>query len=367
LAAAGYLVELATTTETASNQDGVQLVPLGSQRGLVGRILRDIRALILMLRQPKKVIIHIHDPELLLSAAIPVLLGRKLVYDVHEFYESRIAETPGLPVPFRWLLSRAYTLAERLIVRRFSGVVIVSEGMCGRYESLVGHDRVALVQNFPAISDAQVQEAVASPHPVDGRKFIVHTGGASKLRAYHVLVEAAEYLRSRGCDWPILNLGKVDLTEYSPDERSKLFERGERSGIRNVGQLSQSEAWRYVSHATIGCMPLLPVSNNAQGQPQKLFEYLRFGLPIVATDLTNIARFIKATSAGILVPPEDGRAMGLALYSIAGDPSALERYSSAAKKAANSYSFSTEFEKLCALYDRIVLGRLAQRPSVNRG
>jgi glycosyltransferase involved in cell wall biosynthesis len=296
--------------------------------------------------------LHIHDPELLVAALIPSILGRRVVYDVHEFYVERIAESEWIPKPLRRLMSRMYDAIENIALRRFAGVVIVSEAMRERYRPMVGDDRVALVRNFPRISAAEIAAAKAAPHPLAGTPYILHTGGASKLRAFHTMVAAAEDLRSRGCTWPIVNLGAVDLSSYG-DAGPDLLARAKAADVRNIGLVAQETAWAYVAHAQIGYMPLVDVENNRRGMPNKLFENLMFGLPLVATDIGVVASIVREAGAGLLVPPENAKAHADALLEMATNENERARFAASAAKSGGAFGFDGEFARLAELYARI--------------
>lgn len=349
---AGYPVALAGTLAKREVHGGITILPLGTREGSRWtRISRDLRAMVLMMANPNS-ILHIHDPELLLAALLPALFGRRLVYDVHEFYIERIADSDWIPRYLRTAVSRAYDWIERQALRRFSGVVIVSEQMRERYESILDPDRVALVRNFPFITGGELQSARNAPHPLGDIPYILHTGGASRLRAFHTMVAAAEHLRMRGCTWPILNVGPIDLSGYGADAGA-LAERAARADVRNLGLVSQESAWSYVAHASIGYMPLIDVENNLRGMPNKLFENLLFGLPMVANARTLAGSIIGAANAGLLVPFEDSAAHAAALERLMTDSKLRNGLAANAAAASHEYVFSGELIQLAALYDRI--------------
>jgi glycosyltransferase involved in cell wall biosynthesis len=223
-----------------------------------------------------------------------------------------------------------------------------------RYRALVGDDRVALVRNFPFITAAELRAARESPHPLGGHPYVLHTGGASKLRAFRTMVETAEVLRERGCDWPIVNLGPVDLSAYG-DDASQLLSRAAAADVRNIGFVSQETAWSYVAHASIGYMPLIDVENNRRGMPNKLFENLLFGLPIVATDLGTIAAVVRQSDSGLLVPPGDARAHAGALLELAQSQTLRNEYAERARIGGEQFAFDGELIRLQTLYAKISL------------
>ena len=353
LADSGYDVRLATTVERVDRHDGVTLLPLGSREGSrLRRIWRDVRALFTIFSN-RDAIVHIHDPELLLVAALPAFAGTRVVYDVHEFYLERIGASEWLPAPLRAFARAMYDTIERLVLPRFAGVVVVSEAMRPRYERFVPPHRVALVRNFPNLAAGDLERARAAAHPLGGTPYVVHTGGASRLRGFADLVAAAERLRELGSDLRIVNLGETDLSQYDDAERASLLERAQRAGVVMGGIVPYRDAHVWLAHATLAYLPLEDTENNRRGMPNKLFEYALFGLPVVASDIGRVAEIVRETGAGTLVPIGAGSAHGDALATIANDRALRESISRAAHDAARVYSFDGEFDRLRSLYARI--------------
>ena len=352
LAAAGFDVQLATTVESVESSDGVKLLPLGASGGSrARRLLRNLRALRYIVAQ--RGIVHIHDPELLLVGGLAAVLRRRVVYDVHEFYYDRISESHWIPRALRGLARELYSTIERVVVPRLAGVVIVSPIMKAHFSKFLDESRIALVRNYPLITEAERTHARIAPRPMCG-DYVIHTGGASKLRGFDTMVTAAELLRQRGIATPIVTLGEIDLSEYQPAERATLLDRAKRAGIELRGQVPFVESLRWLAHSRIGYIPLANTANNSRGTPNKLFEYLRFGLPSVATGLGEISAIINKAEAGLLVPPEDPAAHADAIAKLLTDNALHGRLATNAREAGRSFDFATEFDRLVGLY-RLIL------------
>jgi len=355
LAAAGYDVRLATNVRVPECVDGISLIPLqragSSGDGRLVRIPKNVRALREMLRDYD--LIHIHDPELLINAAICLILGRRVIYDVHEFYHERMLDAHWIPAWLRPLVKAAYTGIERVLLPRLSGVVLVSDDMLPHYRRYVRPQRLAVVKNYPNITPEQHQRACKAASPL-AEPYIIHTGGVSRLRAFDIMVAAAEQLRLLGSRAPIVNIGAIDLSAFSTPEQTALLARAQRADVRMLGRVDFEESLSWIAHARIGYMPLVFSANNARGMPQKMFEYFRFGLPTVACDFGIVRDIINAHHAGVLVPHDVPALHAAALQKLLCDDAWHSTLAASARNAGAHYSFSAEFKNLVSLYQAVL-------------
>ncbi len=112
---------------------------------------------------------------------------------------------------------------------------------------------------------------------------------------------------------------------------------------------------RYTQDATIGVFAL-------EGQrlsyrltlPNKVFEFIQAGLPLVVTDMPEMERIVRDHGVGEVVP--DGRADVLAqtLDDLLADPARLERYRQASRAAARELCWENEQQVLRDLYRRLL-------------
>ena len=297
-------------------------------------------------------IVQIHDPELLPIALLPAMFGTRVIYDVHEFHRENIRSRGWIPAMIRPIVSRVYELVENLALRWFAGVVIVVEPMRERYRNRIASDRVALVRNYPNISAEDVQRARNAAHPLNGKPYVIHTGGAARRVSYHLLVECAELLREVAPDLSIVNIGTVDLTEYEPAERLRLRARAAAAGVVELERVPYAEVLQWLAHARVGYVPLEDSDNHREALPNKLFEYFHFGLPVVADRVGRTAEIIDRHDAGVAVDAT-GAAHAAALNAIHQDESTHQRLRDNALRCASEFSFAGEFPALRSLYERI--------------
>lgn len=91
------------------------------------------------------------------------------------------------------------------------------------------------------------------------------------------------------------------------------------SNITIHGEVPFAEVADYLSNSHIGVMTFLPVPNHVEALPNKLFEYMRAGLPIVASDFPLWRPLVVDTGCGVVVDPSDPVAIAAALDALAFD------------------------------------------------
>jgi glycosyltransferase involved in cell wall biosynthesis len=300
-------------------------------------------------------IIHIHTPDLLFTAIAPLLFGKRVIYDVHEFYHVRFNESDWMWPPLRAITAGAYVLLERVVLPHCAGIIVVTEEMCNQYARYESRIPVVLVRNYPFIPREARDQALLAGPPIP-EPYIVHTGGASRLKAFDVLVAVAERLRASGPQARIVNLGPIDLSAFPRDERARLLERAEEAGVILPGSLPHPDLLRWVAHARIGYILYQDNQTYALGIPTKMFEYFAFGLPVVASRVGQTAELVRDSQAGLLVHATSVDEHVEAISRILSNDTVARQMSAAAFAYARRYDFEPELQRLLMLYAAITTG-----------
>ena len=87
--------------------------------------------------------------------------------------------------------------------------------------------------------------------------------------------------------------------------------------------------------------------------PNKLFEYMMAGLPVVASDFPEMQRVVAETGCGITVPPTDKGAVQQAIAGLLGDADRLARCRRASLTAAERYNWEAEAPRLLEAYQTL--------------
>ena len=303
LARAGHEVTLVVfDNQGESSKDGVTIVDLGSATtGRLHRFLiRPPRAFIYALRNPVD-IFHFHDPEMLLVAAVLKMTGLRVIFDLHEDYGFQLATRIGIPQWIRKMLARAWPSLERLLMRKLDALIVPQTDMQEKFGKI--NAATFLVPNFVELDylSRSFQKNRSE------RKLIVYVGAISEARG---LGNLAGLMHHADPDWLLVLAGKVE-----PPHMLDTFKNHSRAAqIEYRGVISPEEVAALLQQATIG---LIPYNNVGQygtySWATKIFEYMRFGLPVVMPNFGAWLAFNEAHNCGVCVDPRNAAAVADAI------------------------------------------------------
>ena len=104
-----------------------------------------------------------------------------------------------------------------------------------------------------------------------------------------------------------------------------------------------------------------PIENHIMSQPNKLFEYMSAGLPVVASDFPLWRSIIQEVGCGLLVDPTNPAAIAEAIRWLLERPAEAESMGLRGREAVRRiYNWENEQQKLVELYARLMSGNSLQ-------
>jgi len=301
-------------------------------------------------------VFHSHDLDTLpVCAAAAFLTSGKLVYDSHELWlESRrhLLETSR---PFRVL--EKWT--EELIAPLADAVIAVTPGRAGimreMYPDMAGPD---LVPNYPPMIPRMKKsgEVRRSLGAWEEPCFVfLYQGILGLHRGLEELVDAAAMLR--GLPVRIALVGhdrsRGVIPEYAAERMT--------ADVLTFHPPVPSEDLPGIT-ASADCGLLLfqgSCLNHTYSLPNKLFEYMMAGLPIVACDLPEISAVVRRHRCGVLVDAGDPASIADGMRRVAADPAgAAEMGMNGYLAARDLYTWHNSALTLHGIYQRLLGRRL---------
>jgi glycosyltransferase involved in cell wall biosynthesis len=296
-------------------------------------------------------------------------VGLPVVLDMAENYpaQTRDAWAAGGGRPWDVLVRnpRAVAAVEAYCVRRVDHVVVVVEESADRVAALgVPQERITVVSNTPPRERALRPRGRAAERP-GGRLELVYLGNLEIPRGLVELIDAVKILRDRSVP--------VRLTVVGAGRDASLFHaRARQAGLTEedlvfTGYIqSHEEALRVVASADVGVVPSHATEQWQASIPNKLFDYMAAGLPVVTSDTRPCARIVRATGAGDVFAAGDAAALAAAIHRLT-DPTVRLAAGEAGRRAVLArYNWETDASVLCHVLERVVArhARRVTKPSL---
>lgn len=270
--------------------------------------------------------------------------GGKLVYDSHEFFTD-LAYIPRLQ---RLLLFKPM---ERYLIRRVDQVIAAGDYLA---EWLSKKYRIALpvvLLNCPPMRLSKESSPGNSLRERLGLDeivpIIIYEGIIGSGRGLHNLVLSASYL-NKGV---IVFMGWGNLR----DELQRYTEqRGLADKVLFVEPIPPDQVVDHISSASLGIVIVQNTSlNNYHNSPNKLYEYINAGLPVVASDFPRLNEVIEGYHIGKTFDPENPEDIAAAINWVLADKKRYEGMKKNTLKAAKRFNWENESRKLLEVYKRL--------------
>lgn len=301
-------------------------------------------------------VLHAHDVDMLGVASRAVARARargrevKFVYDAHEF----VAGLSQSGSRTRRVIA-AWADHEKEFVAEADRMVTVSPTMA---DALVERYRLphrpAVVINTPVVDGSRQAPSLRERAGVgDDVRLVVYAGVLTTARGLHTAIDSLAHLPED------VHLAVVCVPNNSTWFVRQLKAGTERDGIGHrvhfVNPVHPGQVVDYLREADIGCFPGLRFRSHEVTLPNKLFEYLYAGLPLVVSDLTAQAALVRENGVGEVFAVENPADMARAVSAVLDD---LDTYRKAVHDPAfrERYSWARQEESLRALYQEL-LGR----------
>jgi len=109
-------------------------------------------------------------------------------------------------------------------------------------------------------------------------------------------------------------------------------------------------------------MDIFALSSHREGLPNVLLEAAAMEVPIVATRIAGVPRFVVEEETGLLVEPGSGPSLAAGLTRLLRDETLRQRLAGAGRlRVATHYSFAKRIQKIASIYDELLTQNGATR------
>jgi glycosyltransferase involved in cell wall biosynthesis len=336
-------------------RDGIQILRFSrpSARVPILRFLRAARRFRHALVELRPHIIHAHDSDTLVSSAGAAAdLHVPFIYDAHDLWLGRPRR--GRSRLYFALNQAWFGFVERWLIPRAAAWITVSPPIARHLERRYDVGPVELVPNYPELDDMETDSLSIRDLPgaegiPPGSPVVLYLGALFEGRGIESLVASVPLLPRRA------HLVLLGAGAQAQDLRALALRLAVTDRIHIVDPVAPHTVVAYAASADVGVSPIVPSCLNYRySLPNKLFQYMAAGLPVVASDLPQVRDVVDANGAGRCVDTALPAAVADAISAILDDPVAATRMGAAGRRAVvERYNWAVAAQTLRTVYERI--------------
>lgn len=322
--------------------NNINVIDVGKPNNRIDRMFTISKKIFSQALELNADIYHLHDPELLPIAIKLKRKGKKVIFDAHEDFPKQVLTKPYLNKYLARFIGFFMAHYEEYVCAKLDYVITATPTIGQKFSNFCNN--VIDINNYPLLGELQSLDK----DWITIKNEIAYVGGISKIRGIQESVNALALLKTN----TKLNLvGKFSETiTYENVKKSKGW-----SSVNELGQLNREQVRDVLQRSVAGLVTFLPVPNHIDAQPNKMFEYMSAGIPVIGANYPLWQSIIEGNKCGICVNPEDPKEIANAIDRLVLDKKLAEEMGKNGINAVNTkYNWKIEESKLIKVYQELL-------------
>ncbi|MCF8464340.1 MAG: glycosyltransferase [Flavobacteriales bacterium] len=277
---------------------------------------------------------------LLPNFLVSKLRGKKLIYDSHEFF----TEVPELTS--RPKVQHVWKAIENLLLPKVKYALTVNRSIADLYKEKNGIE-MQVLRNIPrlvALANQPTKEELGLPR--DKKLIILQGSGINMHRGAEESVEAMRYID----DAVLLILGSGDVI---PDLKNIVKQHSLAHRVIFKGRMPYEQMMAHTHLSDLGLsLDKCTNMNYRFSLPNKLFDYIHAGIPVLGSDLVEVKRIIEDYRVGEIAHSFEPEKLAAQMREMLSSPKVAE-WKRNAQQARVELNWEKETEVLSQMIDDI--------------
>jgi glycosyltransferase involved in cell wall biosynthesis len=315
--------------------------PTHALRWLLFKALRMVYAIVVLLRTPAD-IYHASDLTALPACYIAALMHHKPL--ILEVYDMPLVS----PQTMRW--KWLYILCRRvlkLMVSRCYVVISPSPQIVQEMKRCYGSKAGMLLRNMPPYQPPPTSNHIRDYLNLSPRtRIVLYQGILMKDRGLDVIIPAARFLNP---NIVIVFMGKGEM---QAELQALIRQEGVTERVKMIPSVPYAELLTWTASTDVGLIIYRPDSPNVHMMlPNKLFEYLMAGVPILASPLEAVVEIVETYGVGHIVRSQQPEDVAKAINTLlANEEARVQMRINALAASQRDLNWNVESHKLVQLY-----------------
>lgn len=271
------------------------------------------------LTYPTQVVIASSGP---ITVGFPGLMAKllrrkKLVFESRDLWPDGAIELGIIKNP---LMIKASRWFEKFCYRYSDLIVALSIGMEKEIRVKSPRSNLITVTNAANISLFSTPQPFPSDLGISPKTYAIYTGNIGDVNNSIWLLEAAKILQEKGSSIKIVMIGEGQQRELIDQE----IKNHQLNTLLRWPLMPKENLVALIQHALVSLVPLKGTPVLDTSSPNKFFESLSAGVPVVQNTQGWMKDFLIEHEVGFTLPPDNPESLADLLISLASDPVRLE-------------------------------------------
>jgi glycosyltransferase involved in cell wall biosynthesis len=299
---------------------------------------------------------HCHDLTVgLIGLAAARTTGALCICDFHEWYSENVSWNIRKEawVPHSGLKRWVYRSAEKLLLRRADAVITVCQSIAGemRAELNPKGEAITVVRNIPQlfVPYAKSYDIRKEAHVPDDVFLVLWQGGVGPSRMIEPVIEAMAYAPKA-----VLVIRGPGIDRFAEEYRALADRLGCAARVVCLPPVPSADVVAAARGADAGVWTLPDLCKNFRyALPNKVFEYMASGLPLLCANYPEVRELIDTHHVGLCFDPYDPRSIAEQINRLAADRELATSFRNNTRDALASMDAEREWRKVVDLYERL--------------
>jgi len=294
-------------------------------------------------------ILHLHDLPLAKTVyKFSKKYGSKFILDLHENYPALLNISPHTKKLLGRLAhsNRQWEQYEKQYIAKADGLVTVVQEMKQRIEPYANCE-IAVVENTPYLDELKIYDFT----PDNNFITLVYSGGVAYHRGLQTVIDGLRLVIKQNRKIRLFILGNGS---YESILKKQVIESELENNVLFFGWVTPEKMFENIYKSDIALIPHIKSVQSDNSSPNKLFQYMFCGKPILASNCISVERVLNETKTGLTYiynSPEDFKIKLLQLI----EDRPFDVYKMNGRKALEKYNWECSVIQLIDLYDKFDL------------